>query len=121
MVEITREFHRRVELRDSPEADDWSESTKAALAALYPAETPGLVIPLSPEAEEWHVALEQAKLDAKDAKEREEKFKNLLKQAIGDAEGGALAQGHYTFKKVHKEPYTVKAQDYRELRWKQAK
>ena len=121
MLEITKEFHRRVELRDPPQADDWSESTKNALAALFPEEKEGLVVPLPAEAEEWHMALEQAKIDSKDAKEREDRFKNLLKQAIGEAEGGVLADGRYTFKKVHKEPYTVKAQDYRELRWKKAK
>jgi putative phage-type endonuclease len=115
IIEVGKEFQRRLELEDPPPAD-WTESSKAALKALFPQEEPTRVV-LPPEAEEWHRLMGQAKEDEKDAKRRVEENGNLIRQSIGSASIGVLSGGHYTYRTQHTAGYSVAPRDSRILRF----
>lgn len=118
IVEQTGAFWERVRSQSPPPLGN-TVASAALLAALYPAEIPGKVVTLPPEAEAWDAELQQAKADKKDAEEREARLKSIFKATIQDGEVGIIRPGlAYTLKHVHRSSYTVPEADYRELRRK---
>jgi len=104
-------------VKEQPPSLDGSESAKELLRRLYPKEQAGKIIALPPDALTWDRELLDTKESLKVLKAREDALKAKFMEALGDAERGVLPGGDgYTLKAIHKEPYTVKAQDYRELR-----
>jgi putative phage-type endonuclease len=93
LVSKAEAFWWRVKTGNAPPVDgDGSESTKDALAALYPRDT-GVQVALPPEALEWSRDLETFKTQAKTIEEQIRMRESALKAAIGDASVGVLADG----------------------------
>lgn len=114
-------FWQLVQKEEAP-AIDGSEGAKELLARLYPKETPGKSVALPAEAVTWHQNLATAKDELKRLTADAQTWKNMLAEAMGDAETGYLPNADaYTYKRVEKKEYTVAAQAYRELRFKPAK
>jgi putative phage-type endonuclease len=106
----------------APPPTDGTDATREVLRALYPKETPGLVVALSGEAVEW----DQTRLDKiaeiKRAEEVKNEAENKLRAALGDAETGILPNGvQYTYKASERAAYTVAATTVRTLRRKEPK
>ena len=115
LVEVEKEFWRRVELRDPPPADG-SDATKEFLKRAYPVDD-GSVVPLPEEALGWDKVLEMAKADKKEVDAAIQEAQNKFKAAMGEATWGLLSTGdRYSLKLVEKKAYEVKATSYRELR-----
>lgn len=115
MVAAGAAFWRCVETRTPPAADG-SEHSRAALAALYPADD-GSTVALDGTLAEVADALAEAKAAEREAKAAAMAAENHIKEAIGNATHGTLADGRvFTWKRQHREGYTVAPTDYRVLR-----
>jgi putative phage-type endonuclease len=93
LVSKAEAFWWRVQNKVAPPVEnDTSESTRQALAALYPRDT-GVQIALPPEAIDWSKELDQFKAQAKAIEDQIRARENALKAAIGEASYGVLADG----------------------------
>lgn len=102
---------------DAAPAPDGSESSKETLAAIYPKETPGLVVDLPGEAIAWDEEESEAARQMALWKDRHEAARARIKGAIGKAEAGRLPGGYvWRWKEVERAGYEVKEARYRELR-----
>ena len=123
LLELARDFMRRVELRDPP-APDASESAKQVLAELFPQEAPGKVIPLPPDAMLWDAQYLEADEAEKAAHARKAEAQNQLRAFLGDAERGMLLGGATwtnKLKSVKAEEKLRAAYSYRDLRRQKGK
>lgn len=84
LIEVEREFWRRVELGDPPPPDG-SESTRELAKHLYPKDTGKLITMDSTDARQTALALLQAKDQAKQAEDRKTALENWLKFRLEDA------------------------------------
>lgn len=120
LIEIESDFMRRLELREPPSADG-SESTRQVLKALYPKDD-GTSITLPAEALEWSDALQTAKTQGKLAKAEEDKYSNLLRQALGESTYGLLPDGtSYSHKWQKRKEFVSPEAEFRVLRYHQGK
>lgn len=94
------EFHWRIQTRTPPEADG-SESTTAALRALYRIED-GLTVELGAEAQADADAWDVHSLEVEAELNRMNAAKNRLRAAIGEATWGRLPDGSYVEWKANK-------------------
>ena len=121
LIEKESEFWARLQATDPPPVDG-SEAGKALLRALYPRETPGLVVNLPGEAMAWDAELQEVKDLGKQYDAKKQELENKLKAAIGEAETGVLPNGTtYTWKASERKGYVVEATLVRTLRRKEAK
>ena len=107
IVEVTKDFHRRVELGrrqlegedveiDPPQA---TASDRPALTVLYPVEDPGSVVMWGQDEIAIHDELVEAKEDRNKAKERIEELNTELIALIGNNEKAIMpGMGAYTYK-----------------------
>lgn len=117
LCELEDEFMVRLKDRNPPKADG-SESSREVLKRIYPKDT-GATVSLPIDAVEWHLELEAAKEAEKAAKKTIDEYSNLLKQAIGDATCGLLADGNvYTHKLQSKREFVSPYCEFRVLRFK---
>jgi putative phage-type endonuclease len=101
---------------------DGTPGTKAALRALYPQETPGLVVNLPAEGMEWDTQRLRAIAELKICEEIKDEAENKLRAALGEAEMGVLPDGTtYTYKASERKGYVVQPTVVRTLRRKEAK
>lgn len=121
LVILEREFWRRVQEKEAPDADG-SESSLKTLKLLHPDDN-GLSIVLPDEL--VPLCERERKLSAlKGRVEKEyERVRTLLKSAIGANTFGVLpnGRGSYSFKTIEKAAYSVAATKYRDLRFTQPK
>lgn len=103
-----------------PPSVDGSESTRHALARLYPRDS-GAEIELPPEAVTYALALEQAKDELKKWGAVEADAKNKLVALIGDASSARLGNTLYTYKTQTRKETVTTASTFRVLRKKEAK
>lgn len=89
LIRIGAQFWERVVERRPPPADA-SDSTRAALAQVFPDAIPASSCVLPPDAARWLTERAAAADAEKAAKARKQHAENLLRQAIGDAEEGWL-------------------------------
>ena len=116
LLELARDFWRRVELQDPPPPDA-SESARRVLAELFPREAPGKVIPLPPDAAIWDEQYVQASAEERLAKARKDEAANQLRALLGDAERGLLDHGiAWTLKTITRKGYEVQPTSYRDLK-----
>lgn len=117
LTDTERDFWRRVEKGDPPPVDG-SESTTEALKRLYPKDK-GTAIDLPADAAALIRELHKLKAEKKATEGRVALLENTIKKAIGDASEARLnGRVVCTYRTVEKKSYTVKAQSYRQLRWK---
>lgn len=115
LIQLEDEFMARLEARDPPKADG-SESSTDVLKRIYPKDT-GATVVLPIEAVEYHFELEGAKEAEKAAKANIDKYSNLLKQLIGDATCGVMADGNaYTYKLQSRAEFVSPYCEFRVLR-----
>lgn len=121
LIEAEGRFWDRLLAQDPPPVDG-TEAGKALLRALYPRETPGLVVNLPAEAMEWDIDLQGLKSLEKAHDATKLALENKLKAAIGEAECGVLPNGvTFTWKASERKGYVVEATTVRTLRRKEAK
>jgi putative phage-type endonuclease len=114
-------FMERLRTKTPPPADA-TEATREVLRALYPRETPGLVVNLPGEAMEWDQDLLDAKAELKRWTEIKDDRENKLRAALAEAETGVLPNGvQFTYKATERAGYTVAPTVVRTLRRKEAK
>ncbi len=119
-MEAVQEFHRRLELKDPPPAD-WTDSSKAALKALYPKET-GEAIALPDEVHDWLEKWEGGRKLEGEGKKQKDEYGNLIRQAIGAATFGVLAGiGKFKLATVSQPDKIIKAFSYRNLTFSRQK
>jgi len=116
VIKLT-EFWKLVEDRTPPPFDE-SDASKRVLDMLYPAEDailePALGLPS--EADALALSIISLKTVIKETTSRLKLAENTLKGMMGDNALGFTPSGYEVgWKPVHKEPYEVKAQDYRVL------
>lgn len=116
IIEITRDFQRRLDLKDPPPPTG-DDSSMDALRAMFPQEYEGKRIELPDAAQ----ALDERIAELGSVASAAEKERGLLKQQlaamIGDAEEAYLPNGvKWSWKTTERKPYTVEAQTRRELR-----
>lgn len=93
MLSVLDEFHWRVIHRKPPEPDgEAQESTKEALAALYPRDS-GAQVALPAEALEWAREIEQLKAGMKTVEDQIKQRENRIKALIGESSYGVLPDG----------------------------
>jgi len=115
LIEKEGEFWDRVIQGDPPPADD-SDATKELLLRLYP-EDKGESIVLPTEFEAFQQRRKALKRGKKNIEAMIQGIDNQIKAAIGEATIGLLPDGSgFSWKKQHRNEYTVAAQDYRVLR-----
>lgn len=116
LVEMEKEFLRRLVLRDPPPADA-SFATREVLKKIYPKDS-GESVMLPADAIDWHNGLVGAKAAKKMAELDEDRFANLLRQAIGDASVGVLpGGGGYTLKSQERKEFISPRTEFRVLRY----
>jgi putative phage-type endonuclease len=121
LIEAELVFLAHLRTKTLPRVDG-TAGTKAALRALYPQETPGLVVNLPGEAMEWDAQRLRAIAEAKLCEEIKDEAENKLRAALGEAEMGVLPDGTtYTFKATERKGYVVQPTTVRTLRRKEAK
>jgi putative phage-type endonuclease len=114
-------FMERLRTKTPPPADG-TEATRAVLRALYPRETPGLVVDLPAEAMAWDQDLLDAKAELARWGEIKHAAENKLRAALADAETGVLPNGAiYTYTAAERAGYTVAPTVVRTLRRKESK
>lgn len=123
LIEQGERFWRLVRA-DTPPPADGSLSSKEIIEALYPRPTPGLVVDLPAAAAEWDATMRLTDEIITEATSRRDQAKNLLRQAIGEAEAGVLPDGTVWTNKLT--AYTRPAQaakdiSFRDLRRKATK
>jgi predicted phage-related endonuclease len=117
LVQLEREFWRRVQENDAPPADG-SESSAKTLKILHPDDN-GQSIVLSDEV----AALAERERELAALKSNTEaeyqRVRTLLKDAIGKNTFGVLPNGRgtYSLKTIEKDAYSVGATKYRDLRF----
>lgn len=115
MLPKLREFWEYVERRELPPVDE-SEATSKLLGKIFH-EDEGLSVRLPPEAGDWALELEQAKMEIKEAEKRKTAAENKLKAAIGTATIGDIpGHGRYSWATQHRAAHHVKATTFRVLR-----
>lgn len=115
LIKAEREFWRRVEERDPPEADG-SFSTIAVLNQLYP-EDSGEEVELPAEALIWDEQMTEAKALKKETEQIIRDCEAKLKDAIGSATYGVLPDGgRWKWATQHRKGYTVQPTTFRVLR-----
>ena len=98
-------------------APDGTESSKEALAKLYPKEEEGKIIRIEGEEHEIRFGyLEKLKLDKKEAELKIEEVNQFYKAIMQDAEIAICGKKKITWKEVEKKEYTVKASKSRQFR-----
>jgi len=100
-----------------PPAPDGTESSKEALANLYPKEKEGKIITI--EGEDYLQCLsnlEQLKLAKKEAELGIEEANQMFKAKMGDAEIALCGDKKITWKEVFRKEYIVKASSSRQFR-----
>lgn len=113
------EFWRLIETRTPPDVDA-SESTTAALKALYPIDT-GEAIDLGPDAIEWLDQLDAVKTELAAAEAKKRKLDNRIREAIGSASVGVVpGRGQFSLRLQRREAHTVSASEFRALRFTKA-
>jgi putative phage-type endonuclease len=116
MLRIEAAFYERLRTKTPPDPDS-TAATKEVLRALYPVESPGLVVNLPPAAMEWDQMLVDTKVELKRLTELKDLMENRLKAAMGEAETGVLPGGIvYTYKASERAGYTVAPTVARTLR-----
>ena len=116
LIPAELEFWERVQNGDPP-APDGSKSAAEALARLYPKAIPGKVIQLPGALIEADDELLGLSGQIKELKDRKELLEQRIKEAIGDAEVGAFANGvSYTHKLQNRMGFEVKPTSFRTLR-----
>jgi putative phage-type endonuclease len=114
-------FMERLRTKAHPPADA-TTATREVLRALYPRETPGLVVNLPGEAMEWDQQRLDALAELKRWGEIKDEAENKLRAALAEAETGVLPNGTtYTYKAAERAGYTVAPTVVRTLRRKEAK
>ena len=92
------------------------------LRALYPQETPGLVVNLPGEATEWDTQRLRALAELKTWEASKDEAENKIRAALGEAEVGVLPNGvQFTYKASERKGYVVQPTIVRTLRRKEAK
>jgi putative phage-type endonuclease len=91
------------------------------LQKMFPSAVEGEVVSLPDTANAMIESLEAFKQDMKALKGAEDKIKNQLKAMLGNSELGNTGLYRVKWGNVHKDEYTVKAQDYRQLRYSEIK
>jgi putative phage-type endonuclease len=110
------DFWRRVVEGDPPPVDG-SEHTEKALKAVHVKQVDDVTATLGEDALAWHETLVRCKEELKRLEAEKKDAENQLRAAIGTATSAALPGGiKYTYKLIHKNEYTVQAQDQRQLR-----
>jgi putative phage-type endonuclease len=121
LLEAELEFFAHLRTKTLPRVDG-TPGTKAALRALYPRETPGLVVNLPGDAIEWDTQRLRAIAEAKICEEVKDEAENKLRAALGEAEVGVLPNGvTYTYKASERKGYVVQPTVVRTLRRKEAR
>jgi putative phage-type endonuclease len=93
LISKAEEFWWRVQTKNPPPVGvEASESTRAALSALYPHDT-GTAVALPSEAVQWTEEIAKFEAQAKALEEQVKIRKNWLREKIADASYGALADG----------------------------
>lgn len=93
LISKAEAFWWRVKTKNAPPLEnDPSESTREALAALYPRDS-GLQVALPPEALEWANEIKLLEAQTKTLKEQIRARENSVKAMLGDATIGVLADG----------------------------
>lgn len=112
-------FWERVMRRDVPPPDG-SDSTKRALAALYPTGSGMIVLPGS--VRDVADELEALKAQRAQIGKQIDAIENAVKAALGDAETGVMHDGRsFVWSNQKRAGYTVEPTEYRVLRLKQPK
>lgn len=115
LIEKEEEFWDMVQRGICPEPDD-SDSSKETLLRLYPQDT-GESRALPPEFADLKEQRQGLKVQIKALEEELQGMDNRIKAAIGDAAIGLLPDGSgFSWKKQHRDSYTVQASDFRVLR-----
>lgn len=104
----------------APPAPDGHVATKQALGKLYPEES-GEEIELPPESIQLDILRQQADAEIKHWQKVKDEADNKLRLLLGSATTGRIGSALYTLKTVRKAAYTVKPQEYRQLRRKEVK
>lgn len=115
LVERLRDFWRRVELLEPPEA---TADDREVLRALYPRDS-GATIELPPEAADWDRELLAVREELRTLERRRETLEARLKQCIGEASYGRLPDGtRYSWRLVRQEipPQPAQTREFRVLR-----
>ncbi len=121
LVDIEREFWERVKANKPPKADG-SPSSANALKALHP-DDDGSTIELPIEMIALHEELSQLQDEVKKADKRADELRVLLREAIGSATYGRLAngQGQYSYRTQTRPEHTVPASKFRVLKFSKGK
>jgi len=117
LVEKANYFWNTFVIPKVPPAPDGTESSKNALASIYPKEEEGKIIVL--EGEEYLKVfnnLEQLKLAKKEAELGIEEANQMFKAKMGTAEMAICGKKKIIWKEVEKKEYTVKASKSRVFR-----
>lgn len=112
-------WHDHVEKKVPPPVDG-SESTSETIKRVFPPESvTEEIVTLDEGFAGSHAALVELKEQEKSIGKRIAEIENRLKATIGTASAGILPNGlgRYTFKSQHRDGYTVKASDFRVLRY----
>lgn len=115
LVERLRDFWRRVELLEPPEA---TADDREVLRALYPRDS-GVTIELPPEAADWDRELLEIREELRTLERRKETIEARIKQCIGEASYGRLPDGtRYSWRLVRQEipPQPAQTREFRVLR-----
>lgn len=116
IIDATRDMMRRIQEGDAPPPSG-SEASAAALAAMYPRETPGSVVALPGEAADLDAEILEQQAVAKRAEERVAVAKQKLQAMIGEAAKGVLpGGGAWSWSTQERKEYVVKASTSRAFR-----
>lgn len=119
IVRAGRLFWRRVEEKDPPKPTHRSSDV---LRALFPEALPGKTVALGQDAQEFGIEWHKWSEVRKKAEEELEGIRNLVRATMGDAEEARLPDGsRFTWKTVRKAEFVMKAQQYRQLLYHEAK
>ena len=115
LIEQEEKFWQQIQSNEPP-PPDFSQSTEDALFSLYPQDK-GETITLPGEVLHWTLELEEAEKQKKEAETKIREIKNKVKNEMGDAAYGVLADGSsYTWITTERKGYTVEPKTMRTLR-----
>lgn len=116
LIAKLEQFWRCVE-RGTPPPASMTEAGRAALDRMFPQDS-GETIALSADAIEWYDELEQIAVQEGELRKRKTAIQARVIEQLGEATYGALphGRGRFSAKWIEKQPYTVKATRYREVR-----
>jgi predicted phage-related endonuclease len=121
VIELERDFWRRVQAKDAPAADG-SASSEAAIKAMHPDDN-GLSITLPEEFVGIQARIEQLKAESKQRDDERKPLEVLVKAAIGDYTFGVLPNGAgaWSLKTSERAAKMHKASKYRTLLFSEPK